>query len=843
MIRQDIIQHVLSESQQRRAIDIESRALSIIESLHDQLDPEMKGWHLSAGLNSRADEPKSVTTGDLDILRKESQKAFYRNPYGRNIINTYVKFVIGKGIIIDFKEKTEDALHTIISWWGKFARLNKWYSFQREFVTRSLRDGEVFVWRFLMPDSPPILRFVDPERVGSTDPAFPEGIETDPDDVEHIVAYHIQRGSLVKTTAIPAENMIHFKMGVDRNVRRGRPMLESMLPYLTKYDKWLDARMVLNIVRTSIALVRTVKGAPTNISSLRSAINSNKTSSSETDKAKMLRSGTIITATPGVEYEMLSPNLDARDAAQDGRTILLALAAAAGLPDVFVTSDFAQANFACHSMDTEVLTKRGWVRFPNIKEEDYLATVNLANSNLEFQHPDKLHVFPYNGDMYSFLGKRLNFCVTPNHEMIVAPYRPKRGRGNFAKHNGPSIDKYIKSRIDKLSYFVVTPTKVQWTGKRQDIFHLLDNVPVSMDIWLEFLGYVITDGCISEGGDRRVIQIGQEIGAKADKVENCLKKLPFKYTVQVADRSKENKNWKSLKLFGINSQPLIDFLRSIIGTPNGSKSWQKHLPDFIWELDSCHLHHLLNALVFGDGGEYKRHPGSTQKVFNTTSHRLGDEVQKLALMLGFSTKLTCHKPQPYYTDGYMRHSLFRVHIGDAHPQMIKPKLLKKVRYKGQVWCATVPNGSLITRQDGKPLISGNSTVTAQNPAIRAFEEHQEIYSEPFSEIISWCLEDGLDKGEIPDKVNDEKGLRAINLDHEISYPPLLKRDFLSEVNAWERIVTVLGISSRRTAALALGLDPDQEKKLIDEEGGNRVPEPTGNGTKPVPKRVEDREPR
>ena len=57
------------------------------------------------------------------------------------------------------------------------------------------------------------------------------------------------------------------------------------------------------------------------------------------------------------------------------------------------------------------------------------------------------------------------------------------------------------------------------------------------------------------------------------------------------------------------------------------------------------------------------------------------------------------------------------------------------------------------------------------------------------------------------------------------------------------MVTVLAVSSKRTASLALGLDPDQEKKLIDEEGGNQAPEPTGNGTKPVPKRVEDREPR
>jgi len=494
LIRQDIIQHILYESQQRRVIEAEARALSIIESLHDQLDPEMKGWHLAAGLDTRTDITKSVTSGDLDILRKESQKAFYRNPYGRNIINTYVKFVIGKGVIVDFKEKSEETLAAIIKWWGKFVRLNKWYSFQREFVIRSLRDGEVFVRKFIMPDSPPILRFVDPERVGSNDIKNPDGIETDPEDVEHIVAYHIWKNGLLDTVAVPAEQIIHFKMGVDRNVRRGRPILESMLPYITKYEKWLDARMVLNIVRTSVALVRHVKGSPTNIASLRSAISSNKTSSSETDKSKMLRSGTIITASPGVEYEMLSPNLEARDAAQDGRTILLALAAAAGLPDSFVTGDFSSTNFA-------------------------------------------------------------------------------------------------------------------------------------------------------------------------------------------------------------------------------------------------------------------------------------------------------------------------------------------------------------------------SMVVAQNPALRAFEEHEKIYSEPFSEIILWCLNDGIEKGELPEIVNKDGdgSSRPINTEFEISYPPLLKRDLNAEVEAWQRMVVELGVSSKRTASLNLGLDPDQEKKLIEEEdiddsntsnnGANGNNDGNGRKTKPVAKRVEDREPR
>lgn len=470
MIRQDSINRVLSEYQQRRAIDVEARALSLLEGIHDDLDPDMKGWSLVAGQTGRFDEPKTISPGDLDALRIESQKSFYRDPYGRNIINTYVKFIIGRGIIIDFKEKDEDALLLIMGWWNKFAGLNRWFSLQREVVIRSLRDGEAFIRRFPMPgDTPLVLRFIDPEKVNSSDLKASYGIETDPTDVENIIAYYVQHGMSLDRDKIPAEDVVHIKMGVDRNVRRGRPLLESMLPFITLYKKWLDTRMVLNIVRTSVALVRHVKGSPTNLANLRSATASQSTRK-ETDRTKMLRSGTIITATPGVEYDMLSPNLDARDAAQDGRTILLALAAAAGLPDVFVTADFANSNFA-------------------------------------------------------------------------------------------------------------------------------------------------------------------------------------------------------------------------------------------------------------------------------------------------------------------------------------------------------------------------STVVSQNPAIRLFEEHQQLYSEVFSQIIKWALDDGVEKGEIP---------AAANLDHDISYPPLLKRDLLNEVNAWEKMID-LQLSSRRTASLNLGIDPDQEKKMMAEETPLPIIKPKRPDT--VPKRVEDRKPR
>ncbi|MDP3771334.1 MAG: phage portal protein, partial [bacterium] len=246
-----------------------------------------------------------------------------------------VKFVIGGGIVVDFQERDEATLIALDDFWSAFQRETRWFSFVREFVTRGFRDGEVFVRRFPRQDMSLALRFIDPEKV-------PE-IKTDPNDAETALSYAIEFGT--KRLDVDAGEILHVALNVDRNVQRGRPILESILPHLAKYDKWMDARMVLNIVRASVALVQEVQGSSTDLLRLRAAQRATS-SASETDKSRMLRPGTILRGTPGVKYSMLSPNLDARDAATDGRTILLAVAAAAGFPDIFVTADYARANFA-----------------------------------------------------------------------------------------------------------------------------------------------------------------------------------------------------------------------------------------------------------------------------------------------------------------------------------------------------------------------------------------------------------------------------------------------------------------------------------------------------------------
>lgn len=331
-IRRDLVNQISESQHRQRAAD---SALMVLENLRDQYDPQMKDW-TPTGAGSDI-MPVSVATSPAQ-LRDESKRAFYQEPYGKVIIRNMVKFVIGSGTIVNYSEKNEPKLQSILKWWKTVTKSIKWFSFQREYVTRFYRDGEVFVRKLPQDDGPLKLRFLEPATIGDDD------IVTDPKDVQTVIGYMLDAGVGVPKEEVPASNVHHFK-NADANMKRGRPVLEVNLPYIAKYKKWLEARMVLNIVRASVAIVQQVQGTSTDLFRLANKQKANDRSR-DTERTKMLQPGSIIRGTPGVEYKMLSPNLNARDAAEDGRTIQLAMAAGAGFPDTFITSDFSKANFA-----------------------------------------------------------------------------------------------------------------------------------------------------------------------------------------------------------------------------------------------------------------------------------------------------------------------------------------------------------------------------------------------------------------------------------------------------------------------------------------------------------------
>src|SRR5690606_19697360 len=128
------------------------------------------------------------------------------------------------------------------------------YSFA-EHARRTWRDGECFVRRFDDRQWPPDLRFVDPEAIGPT-PAYPDsqGILTDERDVE-TPRWYLRidsQGRLAEQ--IEAAQMLHTRMGVDSNQKRGVTIFTPVLESLQRFAQWSETELTARRLQASIVL-------------------------------------------------------------------------------------------------------------------------------------------------------------------------------------------------------------------------------------------------------------------------------------------------------------------------------------------------------------------------------------------------------------------------------------------------------------------------------------------------------------------------------------------------------------------------------------------------------------
>lgn len=317
-------------------------------------EPDWQKWQSGGSELVGGVEYRDLLVQDAQKLRAQAWRLYYDNCYVRNVVRTLVKFVFGQGITIKLKEMNPGPRTTAEEYLKKWMKQNKWPLKQKEMATRAWRDGEAFIHtRNLGEGRPPRLEFANPDRVKSDDPSASYGIRMDPNDPTQPIEYIIDKGNGASNVRdemiIPAERMVHIKTCVDSDVKRGRTILEPILRPTKLYDEWVKDRMVLNKVRSALAVVRTVTGSVGQIRSITAANKSDRAARAGVSRQKTWRPGTIITAAPGVKYEMLAPNINAQDAAQDGKNILLTMAVGVGFPEMYMTGDFSSTNFASSS--------------------------------------------------------------------------------------------------------------------------------------------------------------------------------------------------------------------------------------------------------------------------------------------------------------------------------------------------------------------------------------------------------------------------------------------------------------------------------------------------------------
>lgn len=341
-----------------KAKKVEARFLREASDLVVDRPDTTGGWTKRYQVNDW--EKGHIQANQLEVVRKCREMDRW-DAHAHGILSTMVNYIMGKGLTL--QPKSDDPMVWYI--WRDFSTdvRNKWIIKQFEVVRRVFRDGEVFI-RFFKKDDQgnntgkTTIRFLDPllirhptEGVGKiTDEpneSIKNGVVTNPEDVEEVIAYqYMDRVNRTKFETIPAEEVHHIKINADSDQKRGEPGIQTCLQYFRHYMQWLENRIILNKMRSAIVLIKSVTGTPTEVANMSKTLPlaTRQTGAGET-KLKNFRGGTIITAGPGIKYDMLSANINAQDVKEDGRNIILAMAAAMNMPE-YIFGDSSNANYA-----------------------------------------------------------------------------------------------------------------------------------------------------------------------------------------------------------------------------------------------------------------------------------------------------------------------------------------------------------------------------------------------------------------------------------------------------------------------------------------------------------------
>jgi hypothetical protein len=346
----------------------------------------------------------------------------------------------------------------------------------------------------------------------------------------------------------------------------------------------------------------------------------------------------------------------------------------------------------CHTEDTEVLTDHGWITWPEYDWETPIATVNPTTHAMEFQRPFERHVYEYDGPMIYSTNRRIDFGVTPDHQMYVRKWdeRCRTLSHHYSFVRAADMGWYLGLLHAPSGQVGTELVELEVPGDRR----------YDGDDFLALLGLIVSDGYAG--------------GAEGSR--------PGKGT----------RSWVSFASFREESRAVVAALAARTGfheSPSRRGVWVRY--------DAGALAHWLreNAYERGrTGARAKRIPllvkcASKRQIqhfltwfddrnragtqFYSTSKGLIDDLQDLHLRIGKRSSISQRPAKTVAFTGNARGEIrsgegYVLTVGEVDRLCIeRKKHIETDRYKGLVYCAAVPNHTLITRRNGSVLISSN----------------------------------------------------------------------------------------------------------------------------------------
>lgn len=266
---------------------------------------------------------------NIQDLMQKSLMAWRENALARRIVNLQTQYVIGDGIGIKCEDQT--AMDFIQKFWNH--PLNHMAGRTAEWCDELTRAGNLFI---LISSDLAGMSYV--RAVPAT--AIRE-IETAKNDYEQALWFEYIENEAMEITVVPVEDrlnptletrMIQFTVNRPVGAKWGEPDLAPVLDWLRLYSGWLEDRARLNKYRNSFLFtVKTqLKSEPERIKR-QNQLNS-----------RPLTPGSILVTTDAEEWDVISPQLESAQAAEDGLAIKKQIASGVGIPLHFLAEPESQ---------------------------------------------------------------------------------------------------------------------------------------------------------------------------------------------------------------------------------------------------------------------------------------------------------------------------------------------------------------------------------------------------------------------------------------------------------------------------------------------------------------------
>lgn len=349
--------------------------------------------------------------------------------------------------------------------------------------------------------------------------------------------------------------------------------------------------------------------------------------------------------------------------------------------------------FDCYlESETEFLTDLGWKKFDEIDYKDKLATVIPKTGDLQFQKPigriDKI-----SSEKCYIIDNYLTRCVvTPNHKMLVSPCR-RSLKNNFSTEYVEDISNWgLKSCKDLLEERKSSYHIRKCLNKKTEEYNIDDS-------YLKLAGMFLSEGTINfRDGKVKTARLSQTKNGKedfytaADELQQYYKIKKYSYV-----RKNSGKKEDIWVIDRLTAEKLYnDF---------GHGSLKKKMPNWAYKLSYRQAKILWHHYWLGDGTFTEN-----GDVIYTSNKNLADGLQAMMTISGYS----CSIRGPYTSFSSFTNSLstsYQIYLPNLQNKFsfvvfnknIKTKQLNKER----VVCFDVPNGTLVTRSNGKIAIQGN----------------------------------------------------------------------------------------------------------------------------------------